>query len=378
MLCLKHRGAGKVLLRLSSLPSSLQHLTCKKVMLLGPGHSSRQANTSSSNSSMGPAAGSSGSGVADAAVNGISRRKQQQRRAGGLTVDVQSRSLQVITPCPPETPSDTGIHSSSSSGSSSSGSSSSSSNDVAAEGGERGSGESSAAAAGAARVEAGDAAALEGISILPKLQSLVLRSCLVAEGVPAAIAAACGRHLIQLSITGDSSHSEVYQAWLTQLPLLQGIQVLEIWVPDARVGRTGTPLQLVEQLSCLPKLVHLHVNSMGGTGELLALGKLKGLKTLAVDYTGPPRLPKHVLEALTEALPCCKVQLWETLSFNGGRGGVGGEHMGDGWGEEEERKGGVWGVMATVGKWGLGLVATAALGYWTGRLCAGKLGKQKR
>jgi hypothetical protein len=173
---------------------------------------------------------------------------------------------------------------------------------------------------------------------------------------------------------------------MDQLPLLQGIQVLEVWVPDVEgAGYIGRPVQLVQQLSCLPRLVHLHINCMGRPWELLKLGELRGLKTLAVDYTGPPRLPKHVLEDLTKALPCCKVQLWETLNFTAGPAGgrrvnfgAGGAHGGAGWQEDEEGRGGVWDALVVAGKWGLGMIATAAVGYWTGRWCAGKVGKQRR
>jgi hypothetical protein len=143
---------------------------------------------------------------------------------------------------------------------------------------------------------------------LPALHTLVLKSCLVGEGLPCAVATTSGHQLTQLCLTGDTALTEVWNAWLPQLPRLPGLQVVEVWVPECYAGH---PQQLAHQLGQLPRLTHLHVSASGSPALIQGLSSLTTLRTLAVEYTGPPKLPRHLVEALAAALPCGKVQVWE-------------------------------------------------------------------
>jgi len=107
--------------------------------------------------------------------------------------------------------------------------------------------------------------------------------------------------------------------------------VLDLTVPDT--WRT-TPGRLCDVVARLPRLRHLHLNLVGGPAQLEPLTALTRLKTLAVDYAGPPSLQPGLQERLEAALPATKVQIWEQLrarSFSSdGGGGFGGDEGGGG------------------------------------------------
>lgn len=105
-------------------------------------------------------------------------------------------------------------------------------------------------------------------------------------------------------------------------------QVLDLSVPDSW---SSTPSRLSDALSRLPRLRHLHLNLASGPAQLEHLTALTRLKTLAVDYAGPPALKASLHARLEAALPGTKVQLWEQLRVRAGGGeGAGGEARGGG------------------------------------------------
>ncbi|KIY94931.1 hypothetical protein MNEG_13033, partial [Monoraphidium neglectum] len=107
--------------------------------------------------------------------------------------------------------------------------------------------------------------------------------------------------------------------------------VLDLTVPDAW---QSTPTRLRDTLCRLPRLRHLHVTLACGAAQLPHLTALGRLKTLAIDYGGPPALKPGLRARLEAGLPATKVQVWEQLrargcsSFGGagaeGEGGAGG------------------------------------------------------
>ncbi len=102
--------------------------------------------------------------------------------------------------------------------------------------------------------------------------------------------------------------------WLTETHIPYA-QVLDMTVPEATGPR---PLALRDLLLSLPRLVHVHLAMSGGGAakQLQVLGALTQLKTLAVDFSGPPQLPCGLKDSLEAALPCCKVQIWEQLQLD--------------------------------------------------------------
>jgi hypothetical protein len=94
------------------------------------------------------------------------------------------------------------------------------------------------------------------------------------------------------------------------------------------------PLDLLQALQELPRLNHLHITTHHAPQQLLGLTTLAGrLRTLNVNYTGPPTLPGQLLAQLREGLGVnCRVQVWENvvLPSSGSFGEVSGGGFGGG------------------------------------------------
>jgi hypothetical protein len=107
--------------------------------------------------------------------------------------------------------------------------------------------------------------------------------------------------------------------------------VLDVSVPEAWAS---SPTRLRDSLARLPRLRHLHVSLSAGACQLAPLAALARLKTLAIDYSGPPALRPCGRARLEAALPATKVQIWEQTRVRGcpgpggdaGRGDEGGAH----------------------------------------------------
>jgi hypothetical protein len=176
------------------------------------------------------------------------------------------------------------------------------------------------------------------------LRALFLHTCLVDGGVAAHVGRVSDQ-LTQLSVVGpDGGPPEEQEAWLAQAMRrrLGALQVLDLSIPDTW---RAAPARLAAALSRLPRLRHLHVALAGGPGQIEALACLSRLKTLAVDYSGPPALPAGLQARLEAALPATKVQVWEQLRARtgGSDGGGGGAGEGRWWGLRG------WGLRAAGG-----------------------------
>ncbi|KAF6254196.1 hypothetical protein COO60DRAFT_1666077 [Scenedesmus sp. NREL 46B-D3] len=101
-----------------------------------------------------------------------------------------------------------------------------------------------------------------------------------------------------------------------KLPLpmnLAACPVLDVAVPENAEG--SLPRVLLRALLALPRLTHLHIATHHAPQQLLRLTALAGrLRTLKVNYTGPPALPSQLLTQLREGLGVhCRVQVWEEI-----------------------------------------------------------------
>jgi hypothetical protein len=132
--------------------------------------------------------------------------------------------------------------------------------------------------------------------------------------------------------------------------------VLDLTVPDACAG--GVPRELMAALQDLPRLHHLHLVASHQPDALAGgLSALTGLRTLSLNWHGPPALPEGLLQQLHEALgPHCRVQLWEQVVLPerpGSFGHAGGDAAGGGGG------GGI--VAAAAAPGGVAVEATEAV-----------------
>jgi hypothetical protein len=160
------------------------------------------------------------------------------------------------------------------------------------------------------------------------------------------------------------------------------LQVLDVAVPEST--ECSLPPNLLQALLALPRLHHLHITTHHAPQQLLGLTTLAGrLRTLNINYTGPPTLPAQLLTQLREGLGLnCRVQVWENVvlpssgSFaevsGGGFAGNAGEGP-DGGGRGRRRVGGLRGVVRAAS---LGVVVAG--GWWCGWMAGSALGGRRR
>lgn len=158
------------------------------------------------------------------------------------------------------------------------------------------------------------------------------------------------------------------------------LQVLDVAVPEST--ECSLPPDLLQALLALPRLAHLHITTHHEPQQLLGLTALAGrLRTLNINYTGPPTLPSQLLSQLRKGLGLnCRVQVWENvvLPSSGsfvevsGGGGVGAEGLGGG---GRRRRGvGVWRGVVRASSLG----AVVAGGWWCGWVLGSALGGRQR
>jgi hypothetical protein len=147
--------------------------------------------------------------------------------------------------------------------------------------------------------------------------------------------------------------------------------VLDLSVPEAW---RSSPTRLRDGLLRLPRLRHLHVSLLGGPWQLEALVALTRLKTLAVDYVGPPALRPGLQARLEAALPATKVQVWEQLRGRPGSGGGAGGGGGGALGSAAAR----WAARLLWAASGLALAAAAACLVRAGRRGRARSGPRLR
>ncbi|WIA39453.1 hypothetical protein OEZ86_005552 [Tetradesmus obliquus] len=180
-----------------------------------------------------------------------------------------------------------------------------------------------------------------------------------------------------------AAHGEVAEAWpewVAAVGQLTGLQVLDVAVPEST--DCSLPPDLLQALLALPRLAHLHITTHHAPQQLLGLTALAGrLRTLNINYTGPPTLPSQLLSQLREGLGLnCRVQVWENVvlpssgSFVEVSGGGGGGAEGLGGGGRRRRGVGVWrGVVRAAS-----LGAVVAGGWWCGWVLGSALGGRQR
>jgi hypothetical protein len=153
-------------------------------------------------------------------------------------------------------------------------------------------------------------------------------------------------------------------------------------VPEST--ESSLPPDLLQALQELPRLNHLHITTHHAPQQLLGLTTLAGrLRTLNVNYTGPPTLPGQLLSQLRKGLGVhCRVQVWENvvLPSSGSFGEVSGGGFGGGAADVQE--GG--GRQRTGGRrlrdvvTGMKLGAVVAGGWWCGWMLGRTLGGMRR
>uniref|UniRef100_A0A383WMA3 Uncharacterized protein n=1 Tax=Tetradesmus obliquus TaxID=3088 RepID=A0A383WMA3_TETOB len=373
VLCVRHRGGGKLPLPLSALPASLTTLALKKVLLY---------HQHGSSSSMAAA-----------------QHPQQQQQLSLTFDDTEAQEPEHVVGChaltspgfrravarglsrpPSPTEDDTNSNSQPAAASSAAGSTS-----------------HTAAAAGDA---ANSSSSCGGsLPLLPRLQSLFLKNCLVGGetlqlllglqgGSSSSSSSSNGgarpSQLLRLSVTGDqAAHGEVAEAWpewVAAVGQLTGLQVLDVAVPEST--DCALPPDLLQALLALPRLAHLHITTHHAPQQLLGLTALAGrLRTLNINYTGPPTLPSQLLSQLREGLGFnCRVQVWENVvlpssgSFVEVSGGGGGGA--EGLGGVGRRRRGVGALRGVVRAASLG--AVVAGGWWCGWVLGSALGGRQR
>jgi hypothetical protein len=125
-------------------------------------------------------------------------------------------------------------------------------------------------------------------------------------------------------------------------------------VPEG--GGSSVPPALLAALRRLPRLQHLHLACGPHPADLLRLTQLTGLKTLAINYSGPPALSQGLLAALHDGCGgLCRVQLWEQLTAQDSSGSFGGAAAAAGNGAAPaagaDAAGGVAAAGALAGAW---------------------------
>ncbi|GBF95148.1 hypothetical protein Rsub_07732 [Raphidocelis subcapitata] len=359
-LVLRHRGAGKVPLALAQLPPSLTSLALKKVLLTANDHAA-PARARRAAAALAGLRGPREPHATEAAGDGQQQEEQQQQGSASDEAEPQPPSpraglpplpplapLPPLPPLPPPPPLDLApaaapgpshaVESPAFHRAALAGLSRAATPVPAADApfGAPQAGSSAAAAEFGAAVD-GQAAVPACAALgapapcLAGLRALFLHTSLAHGDVAAAVARA-STQLTQLALVGpETTPAEELEAWLAQAVAgrLGALQVLDLSVPEAW---RATPTRLRDTLSRLPRLRHLHLNLVGCPAQLEALTALTRLKTLAVDYAGPPALRPGLQLRLEAALPATKVQVWEQLraprvgdgGFGFGGGGRGG------------------------------------------------------